>query len=152
MPLIRERGSSVVIGSLSDERRKFQEAERRKPTEAFGFSSRQITIVGFFSRRRRPALLKTKRDATAAAAAKVAAPRPSLPYRSCLVPCYPIAPTSSPLANHISHSHGHLGKTLRKGRSDWDLVIFISNTSARWNSLSFGIRTSVSNSLSNRYR
>ena len=46
----RERGreSSVVIGSSGDDRHKSKKEKKRKPTRAFGFSSRHFLIDGIF--------------------------------------------------------------------------------------------------------
>ena len=73
----RER-SSVVIGSLSAESTIAKKAQRRKPTKAFGFSSRQKRRELFH-------------------ASQFQIPRSALPYSSCLVLCYLVVPTSSSL-------------------------------------------------------
>ena len=72
-------------------------AEKAAAAAARAAEARRVTAASL-TQGELAALLKNKQDESAVAnAAAEVIPRPALPYRSCLVPCYLIAPTSSPL-------------------------------------------------------
>ena len=76
---------------------KSKRAKRRKPTKAFGFSSRLIAIDGIFSFCTEREGGRSLKRGELFLASQPQIPRPALPYNGCLVPCCLIVPTSSSL-------------------------------------------------------